>query len=639
MATEDVKRKLTAIFSADVVGYSRLMGEDEVSTVRTLEGYREIMVHYVMQYRGRVVDSPGDNLLAEFASAVDAVNCAVEVQRELAEKNAELPSDRKMEYRIGINVGDVIQEGNRIYGDGVNIAARIESLADPTGISISGTVYNQVKNKLKLEYRFVGKKSVKNIKDPVPVYRVLSYPGAAAHRVTKARRSLKRTWLKAAIAAIVVVLVIAVIAFLNFYLRRPPIEPASVERMAYPLSDKPSIAVLPFVNMSGDPEQEYFSDGITEDIITNLSKVSGLFVISRNSTFLYKGKQVKIEDVAKDLGVHYVLEGSVRRGGNRVRITAQLIDGQTEHHVWADSYDRELKDIFSVQDDVTQKVVAELAVALTATETERMYRKHTENFEAYDLYLRALRMSMAVGSKEKQLNAVKLFERVIELDPNFAGGYANISFILSRNVRNGFSDSPREDLAKAYDLAQKAVSTDDTFTAGYEALASVYLTRGQQDEALAAARTALTLVPGDAQAYLWLGFYLHWAGRGEEAVEAIKKARQLNPKYLEGRNPWYLTFMGFACFTAGLYEEASDAMKQCIDRYGPNVPRQSFLIASYIMLGRDEEARATAHQFLKINPKFTLKSWKLARMYKNPEDTERLLNALRKAGLESGGEK
>jgi adenylate cyclase len=431
-----------------------------------------------------------------------------------------------------------------------------------------------------------------------------------------------------------IVVLLAVIAGLiwNFYFRQPPTEMASNEKTAPQLPDRPSIAVLPFDNMSGDPEQEYFSDGITEDIITNLSKISGLLVISRNSSFLYKGKKAKIQDIAKDLGVRYVLEGSVRRGGDRVRITAQLIDGKTEHHVWADSYDRELKDIFSVQDDVTQKVVSELAVTLTATESERRARKHTEKFETYDMYLRARRTFNSV-KKEATLKTQELSRRVIELDPNFAGGYYLLSFALSRGARFGFSNSPREDVERAYELAQKAISVDESFAYSYLALASTYLMKKQYDDAVDAVITTTRLLPGDSSAHVWLGFYLHWAGRGEKAVEAIKKARQLNPKYMEGRDPTYSVFMGYAAFTAGYYEEAIKAMKQGIGRYGPAVHRHPFLIASYIEIGKEEEARAATQELLKMNPKFSLSSWKYGRTYKNPEDIERLFNALRKAGL------
>ena len=400
--------------------------------------------------------------LAEFASVVDAVQYAVEIQQVLRAKNALLPENRRMQFRIGINLGDVIEEGDSIYGDGVNIAARLESLAEAGGICISGSAYEQIENKLPLRYDYLGEHQVKNIAKPVRVYRAQIEAEAVPSKVRGEKRPGRKRLSRAVLAG-----------------------------MAFPLPDKPSIAVLPFVNMSADPEQEYFSDGITEDIITNLSKVSGLLVISRNSSFLYKGKQVKIQEVAKDLGVRYVLEGSVRRAGGRVRITAQLIDGKTGQHVWADKYDREVKDIFSVQDEVTRKVVSELAVALTATESDRLIRKHTENFEAYDMYLRAKR-ERHVHKKENTLKSIEMCKRVIDLDPNFAGGYQQLSFMLSRAIRFGWSGSPREDLEKAFELAQKAISVDDKFPASYMALASVYLMQGKHDDALAAANTAVT---------------------------------------------------------------------------------------------------------------------------------------------------
>jgi TolB-like protein len=410
------------------------------------------------------------------------------------------------------------------------------------------------------------------------------------------------------------------------------VEVASKEKMAFPLPDKPSIAVLPFVNMSKDPDQEYFSDGITEEIITALSKVPRLFVIARNSTFLYKGKQVKIEEVARDLGVRHVLEGSVRRSGGRVRITAQLIDGRTGQHVWADKYDRELKDIFSVQDEVTRKVVSELAVALTATELERVARKHTENFEAYDMYLRAVRLSHAV-KKETDLKAMEMCQRVIDLDRNFASGYGYLSFLLSRGIRFGWSGSPLKDLEKAFELAQKGISVDDESAMSYIALASVYLMQGKHDDALAAANKGVRIVPGDSDMLVWLGFNLHWVGRGEEAVAAVKKAMELDPMYVHGRNPLYLDTMGYACFTAGQYEESISNLKKSIESFGSGVNRNPFLIASYSMLGRMEEAKESAQQWLKANPSFTLSSWGFGRLYKRPEDRERLHEALRKAGL------
>jgi class 3 adenylate cyclase len=323
MPEKGFKRKLTAILSADVEGYSRLMDDDEEATVRTLTAYRNAFTGLVQQFRARIVDTPGDNILADFTSVVDAVNCAVEIQRELAERNAELPDNRKMQFRIGVNLGDVIEEEGRIYGDGVNIAARVESLSEAGGICISGRAHDQVENKLNLlEYEDLGKHEVKNISRPIQVYRVLSHPGAAAHRVVQAKETLGKRWRKIGFSVAAIVVVAVAFGIWQFYLRRPVVEPASVEKMAYPLPDKPSIAVLPFDNMSGDPKQEYFSDGITEDIIAALSKTEALFVIARNSTFVYKGKPVKVKQVAEELGVRYVLEGSVQKSENRVRITA-----------------------------------------------------------------------------------------------------------------------------------------------------------------------------------------------------------------------------------------------------------------------------------------------------------------------------
>jgi adenylate cyclase len=631
MTTQETKRKLTAILSADVKGYSRLMGEDEAGTIRTLNAHKEVMADLVQQYHGRIVDAPGDNLLAEFGSVVDVVRCAVEIQKELKTRNAELSENRRMEFRIGINLGDVVEEEGKLFGDGVNIAARLESLSEAGGICISGTAFDQVKNKLNLGYKYLGEQPVKNILEPVRVYRVLMEPEAAGKVIgeKKVRSKQSQTLVISLVTAVIVV--VAAYVMWRLYLRpTPAIEVAPKGKMTFLFPDKPSIAVLPFVNMSGDSEQEYFSDGITEDIITNLSKLSGLFVVSRNSTFLYKGKHVKIEEVARDLGVRHVLEGSVRRAGGRMRITAQLIDGKTGQHVWAEKYDRELKDIFSVQDEVTRKVVSELAIALTTTETERLPRKHTESFEAYDLYLRA-KWEQHVHRKENTLKSMGMCQRVIDLDPNFAGGYQLKSFLLSRGIRWGWF--PKEDLEKALELAQEAISVDDKFPASHMALASIYVMQGKQDDALAAANRAANIQPGDSDTMVWLGYYLNWVGRGEEAVAAVKKSRELNPMYLSGRNSVYLDFMGQACFTAGLYEESISNLKKAKEIYGSSFGRDPFLIASCSMLGSMEEAKEAAQQWLKADPTFSLSSWQVGRLYKRPEDRERLYNALRKAGL------
>src|SRR5210317_621189 len=420
MAVDGFKRKLSAILSADAVGYSRLMAEDEAATVKTMASYREIMSSLIKQHRGRVVDSPGDNVLAEFSSVVDAVQCAVALQNEFQTRNAELAENRRMEFRIGINLGDVIDEEGLIYGDGVNISARLEALADPAGICVSKTAFDQIETKLPLGYEYLGEQSVKNILKPVGAYRVLMKPDAVG-KVIGEKRFLGRYSRRTAMAAIIaLVLVAAGLVSWNMYLQQSKkVEPASVDKMAFPLPDKPSIAVLPFENMSGDPEQEYFSDGITEDLITDLSKISGLFVIARNSVFIYKGRPIKIAEVGRELGVRYVLEGSVRKANGSVRITAQLVDATTEGHLWAERYDRDLKDIFALQDEVTQKIVAALAVKLTEDEQERLVRKYTENMEAYDSFLQGMEL-IHHHTKEANVQARQMYKRAIDLDPKFA---------------------------------------------------------------------------------------------------------------------------------------------------------------------------------------------------------------------------
>ena len=417
MAEAGFKRKLAAILRADVEGYSRLMDDDEEATVRTLTSYRNAITDLVQQFRGRVVDAPGDNLLAEFTSVVDAVNCAVEIQRDLAERNADLAYSRQMQFRIGVNLGDVIEEDGRIYGDGVNIAARVESLAEAGGICISGRAYDQVANKLGLEYENLGEHQVKNISVPIRVYRVLSYPGAAAHRVVQAKEKLGRKWRKIAVSAAVLVVVAAALGIWQFYMRRPAIEPASLDKMALPLPEKPSIAVLPFDNMSSHPEQEFFSDGITEDIITTLSKSDQLFVIARNSMFTYKGKPVRVKQVAEELGVRYVLEGSVRKSEDRVRITAQLIDAIAGHHLWAERYDRDLKNLFALQDEITTKIVEGLNIKLTSGEQGRMRERQYKSNNGQMKFAELL-AAWNKGTPEGYLRHGQLSQELIDMEPD-----------------------------------------------------------------------------------------------------------------------------------------------------------------------------------------------------------------------------
>jgi adenylate cyclase len=387
MTGEKFKRKLTAILSADVKGYSRLMGTDEEATVRTLQEYKEVMASSIQHHRGRIVGTAGDSVLAEFASVVDAVQCAVEIQQVLRAKNALLPESRRMEFRIGINLGDVIEEGDTIYGDGVNIAARLEGLAEPGGICISESAYQQIENKLPLRYDYMGEQEVKNIAKPVRVYRARIEPEAAPSKMAEEKKPVGKRLSKAALGIIAVIVVAAAVILYQFVLRPSPskTEVASKEKMAFPLPDQPSIAVLPFVNMTGDPKQEFFCDGITESIITALSKVPRLLVIARNSTFTYKGKPVKVKQVSEELGVRYVLEGSVQRSVDRVRVEAQLIDALSGHHVWAERYERELKDLFAVEDEVTLKILKAMQVKLTEGESAFLIQKWncSENLECY----------------------------------------------------------------------------------------------------------------------------------------------------------------------------------------------------------------------------------------------------------------
>ena len=450
MADEGFKRKLTAILSADVEGYSRLMGEDEAATVQTLKAYREIMATLIQQNRGRVVDSPGDNLLAEFGSVVDALDCAVKIQHELKAKNSEFPEQSRMEFRIGVNLGDVIEDEERIYGDGVNVAARVEGLADGGGICLSGTAYDQIAKKLPLGYEYLGEQTVKNIENPIRVYRVLMDPEAAG-KVIGEKRPISRHWRWAAVALIIVA---GALAVWNFYFR-PPFEPASVERMAYPLPDKPSIAVLPFDNMSGDPEQEYLTDGISEEIINALSKTEQLFVIARNSTFVYKGKPVKVKQVAEELGVRYVLEGSVRKSEDQVRITAQLIDATKGHHLWSERYDRDIKDIFALQDEITMKILDSLLIKLTEGEQARAWGKKGRNIDLRFKGLEALSL-WRKGTKESYTRFGQLGQEMVDMAPEDSSGYRVLAWYNWYLARLG--QSPKESIAKAFKLAQKVLS-------------------------------------------------------------------------------------------------------------------------------------------------------------------------------------
>jgi adenylate cyclase len=630
MVEESFKRKLTAILSADVKDYSRLMEDDEAETVRTLNTYRTAMSDLIQQYRGRVVDATGDNIMAEFTSVVDAVNCAVEIQRDLAERNAELAYERRMEFRIGVNLGDVIDEDGRIYGEGVNIAARVENLAEPGGICISGRAYDQVANKLGLEYENLGEHQVKNISMPIRVYRVLSFPGAAVHRVVQAKETMVRKWKKLSLVAAAIVALLAVaVAVWKFY-QGPSkrVEAASVENMAYPLPDKPSIAVLPFDNLSGDPEQDYFSDGLTEEIITALSKIGNMFVIARNTTFTYKGKPVKIKQVAEDLGVRYVLEGSVRKAEDRVRITAQLIDALKGHHLWAERYDRDLKDIFALQDEITKNILTALQVKLTEGERIRVWSRSTDNLNAFQKFLKA-RVHYLRFNPDDNAIARQLCEEAIALDPEFAFAIINLAWTHIIDVWFRLSKSPKESYEQATQLTHRAISLGKSLASAYVTLGAIAQSKGQFKEAIAFGEKAVALSPGNSEQIAMLSSFLKDDGRYEEALSLIKKAIRLDPIPL----PWYLTIAGGCYLRLERYEEAIEENKKVLHRNQNNLFARISITAAYSLLGREEEARASASEVLRINPKFRIKTYEKTYVSKNKEYKDRYFNALRMAGL------
>ncbi len=628
MTTQEVKRKLTAILSADVKGYSRLMGEDEEWTLRTLNTYKEVMRSLIGQYRGRVVDAPGDNVLAEFASVVDAVQCAVEIQQVLRAKNAVLPETRRMEFRIGINLGDVIEEGDSIYGDGVNIAARLEGLAEAGGICISGSAYEQIENKLPLKYDYLGEHAVKNIAKPVRVYRAKIEPEEPSEAKVKDKVEGKN-WKYLTIAATVVV-IIAAAALWQFVWRpsHPKIEVASKDKMAFPLPDKPSIAVLPFANMSDDPKQEFFSDGITEEIITALSKVPRLFVIARNSTFTYKGKPVKVKQVSEELGVRYVLEGSVRKTGDKVRITAQLIDAITGNHLWADRYDRDLKDIFALQDEITLKIIQALQLKLTAIEQARVTGKGTENLNAY---LKALQAYEQFGRMNKQgsIMAKQLAKEAIALDPKYALPYTVMAYSHMLDLWFRFSESPEESMKLAVDAAQKALTLDDSDPLIHTCFSSLYIMQRKHDKAIASAERALELSPSGARAHGSLGSALSFACRFSEAVQYLEQAIRLDPfpSSIGFRN------LGGAYRSVGRYEESVKQLKKALELSPNDLFAHLSLSITYIKLGRDEEAKAEATEVLRIHPKFSLEHYAKTLPFKDQSVVDDHIACLRKAGL------
>jgi adenylate cyclase len=626
MTQEGFKRKLAAILSADAVGYSRLMAEDETATVKTMASYREIMSSLIKQHRGRVVDSPGDNVLAEFSSVVDAVQCAVAMQNEFQARNAKLPENRRMEFRIGINLGDVIDEEDRLYGDGVNIAARLESMADPGGICVSKTAFDQIETKLPLGYEYLGEQSVKNIPKPVGAYRVLMKPDAAG-KVIGEKRFLGRFSRKTAVAAIIILVIVAIgLVSWNIYLQQPEkVESASVDQMAYPLPERPSIAVLPFDNLSNDSQQEYFSDGLTEEIITALSKMPKIFVIARESVFTYKGKPVEIKQVAEELGIQYVLKGSIRKSGDKIRITTQFIDALSGRHLWAERYDRELKEIFAVQDELTKKIITAMQVELTEGEQARVDAGGTNNLEAYLKFLQA-RDNVNKLNIEGNALGKKLAQEAIDMDPNYAMAYRVLAAANRMDVLLGISKSPKESMGTCIKLLKKAIELDETYAEAYGALGFTLSLIGQHDKAVATAEKAVSLDPNSATTYAMLGHTFRLADRPKEAITSYTKAIRLNPL----PPSFYLFGLGLSYSLDGQYEKGIEWCEKAVRENPDNFFARIILTAVYSMAGRYEEARVEGIEALRINPKYSLAKAEKRAKYKYKD---KMFAALRKAGL------
>ncbi len=587
MSEEGVERKLTTIFVADVVGYSRLMGEDEAGTLARLKSLRKDLVQpKITAGHGRIVKFMGDGLLAEFPSVVEAVRCAVEIQQDMAGREADLPDERRIRLRIGVNLGDIIVEGSDIYGDGVNVAARLEGLAEPGGICVSGKVYEEIGNKLPIAFEDLGEQEVKNIREPVRVYR----------------------WTDAA---------------------ADPVPGMVAAGGALPLPDKPSIAVLPFTNMSGDPEQEYFSDGITEDIITELSRFPELFVIARNSAFVFKGKAVDIKDAADKLGVRYLVEGSVRKAGNRVRITAQLIDASVGGHVWADRYDRELEDIFEVQDDVVRAIVAVLPGRIADANIEQSRRKPTENLSALDYLMRGNYFAPRRGDDHDR--AIAAYQKAIELDPSCAAAYAGIAYAEVKKIwdRSTSDDDP---ISRAYDNARKALAIDDNDYRSHGVMGLIYFERGEHERARQHLERALTLNPNSTQIMGYWALFLVYTGDPEGAIQTYHRATRLDPYNVEMLDSEALSE---AYFMTKQYNKSIAVLETMLDLQVHYAHQQ--IAMCYAQLG-DMEACARHMKLYREQMPETYDEMKLfeshMRLCQRKEDKDLWTDAYRKIGLD-----
>ncbi|MDH3668023.1 MAG: tetratricopeptide repeat protein [Paracoccaceae bacterium] len=627
-----MERRLSAILAADVVGYSRLMGEDETGTLAALRAHREELIHAkIAQHGGRIVKLMGDGLLAEFPSAIEAVVSAVEIQILMAERNTDVPEQRRIVFRIGINIGDVIIEDDDIYGDGVNVAARLEGLADPGGICVARNVRNQIRDKLDLHLEDQGEIAVKNIARPIRVFSVIL--DESASRLVTAVQAVPAKRARSRWHALVTGTVVSIVAAAGLGWWQPwapqPI-PDLTEPAAPALPDKPSIAVLPFDNLSGDPEQEYFADGLTDDLITDLSKISGLFVIARDSVFRYDDRTAELHQIARELGVRYLLEGSVRRAGETVRINAQLIDGGTGNHLWAERYDRQFADIFTIQDEVIESIVEALAVQLTETERIEVARLPTDNLEAYDYYLRGEKLAYR-ADPASAANALSLYQRAISLDTEFANAYAGYARVAVDVLTYGYFDSLPSAVARkrAYEAASRAVSLNPRLARSYSVLALLQMLESEHESAVASAQKALEANPNSAEAHLNLAVVLVFAGRQNEALEAMETVLRLNPK-----PPGYVyEYLALTLYVDQRYPEALAALER---GQGASTSDLSLELQAGInaRLGRIKVARDAIQDILTRWPETSVAGYRtLFAHHALEEDLEARLDGLRLAGL------
>ena len=627
-----MERRLAAILALDMVSYGRLMATDEAGTLARQKRHKiELIDPRIAEYGGRVFKTTGDGLLAEFPSVVDAVRCAVMIQLAMQEQEVASPELNRITYRIGVNLGDIVAEDGDIYGNGVIVAARLEALAEPGGICVSRTVVDHVRGRVASDFEGLGAQSVKNLPEPIHVFRVRMMPEVARETMISARK--ERLWKSPVIAVPVVglVLMIAAVAIIAWQNWSSDLEPASVARMAFPLPDKPSIAVLPFFNLSADPEQEYFADGITNDLITDLSKFKNLFVIAANSTFIYKGKPVKAQTVAEDLGVRYVLEGSVQRIGNILRINAQLIDAVSGHHLWAERYDHDIENLFALQNEVVDQVVSALSVELEAGERHSPIPTDLLDPESYELFLHARTTLPAYFADNDDLReARQLFERVIERAPDFSGGYAGLSLAHALAVMRGYTRTPDEDGNKALELARKALKLDPEYEFALLAMANALQAVGQTEDAIAILNKLVRASPSNADAHARLGLLLIWAGRAKEATEPLKTAIRLNP-YVGSP---YLGLLGLASFTLGQYDAAIAEYEKNSSRGGPiDDAGLAVWTASYNEAGRSAEAATIMARLINRYPGFHLRSFWLSHNFAQAEDREHLIEILRRASI------